>query len=101
RQARESATRGVTLPAPVSPTPAQGAARLHRHVADLAAEAALAAHQFPVGDDAAADTRAQGDHHEVVDAASRAPGVLAQGRAIAVVLHVDHLRADGLFEQFR
>ena len=54
-------------------------------VSNLAGAEAIAQDQFAVGNDAAADPRAQREQHEIARAAAHAVGVFAQRRAARVV----------------
>ena len=58
-------------------------------MAELGALAVTAAKRRPAGDDTAADTRPEREHHEIVDAAPRARAPLADRRRVRVVLQPD------------
>ena len=73
------ATRALTRPAVVD----------DRHVAELGALAVAATKRRAAGDDTAADARPEREHHEIVDAASRAGAPLADRRRVRVVFQAN------------
>src|SRR5690606_17876595 len=79
----------VLLPAAAVAAGAAVAARDDLHVAELAGHAVLAALDLSVLEDRAADAGAQGDHHEVVLAASCAEAPLGPGGGVGVVVDED------------
>ena len=79
---------GILLKAAAAAAGTGDAVHLDGHVADLPCRAVDAGQEFSAEDDAAADTGAEGDRHEVRDSAAAAGDLLAEGRAVGVVLDV-------------
>src|SRR5207244_1461042 len=88
-EAREGAARRKALPTPALPARAGRPRGIHGHVAELACEAVRAPVQATTGDDAPADTGAQGDDEDVVAPLSRPQLALAPRRARGVVVDLD------------
>ena len=80
--------RGIRLQAAVAAAAAALAALPDDHVAHLARDAVAAGVQLAADDDAAADARAQRDHHHVLCALRRARSDLAERRAVGVVIQL-------------
>ena len=89
RPARQTRSRGVTLPAAAPTADALGAARLHDHVTDLAGEAVAPAHQLSLGDDATTDTGPEGDEQRICGAPGGTHPPFGHGRTRRVVVDDD------------
>ena len=92
RADEQDALADLGLPAADRAAPAGGPVRVHRHVADLAGEAAGAGEQAAVDDQAAADADLARHEQHVVDADGRPAAVLAQDARVRVVQHADRHR---------
>ncbi len=89
RHPHQGAARAVLLDAPVLPAAARQSVRDHPQVAELARDAEAAAEQAVVGDDRAADTRADRQHHHVRDETAGAEPELGPAGRVRIVLHHD------------
>ena len=83
---RDVGARRVCFEATVVPALALPASEVDGHVTDLAGGVRSAVEDLPVNHDTATDSRADGDAHELSEAAARALPPLAVDRAVRVVV---------------
>ena len=85
-RASDDAARRYASTWPIPPQPQRGPSSVDRHVAELAGEAVRAVEELAAGDDRAADAGRDGQVDEVVDAARRAEGLLAERGDVRVAI---------------
>ena len=91
--------RSEALPAAAAAARARWAVGVDDHVPDLAGEARGADLDPVVHDDAAADARAERDHHDVMEAAGGAEAMFGQHGEVGVVLDDDRSPGEAVADQ--
>ncbi len=95
----QSRAGGEALPAAVAPAGTGWAVGVDDHVPDFAGEARRAHLDAVVHHDAAADARAERDHHDVVEAAGGTQAMLGQDGEVGVVLDDDPPPGEAVADQ--